>query len=261
MSGGASSDSTQSPPSHILVVDDDHDTRAVIKQSLTALGHVVSEAVDGVDAQEKCGAFLPDMIVLDVMMPRMTGMEFLKWFREAYAEPFVPVLLLTALTTIEQRVEGLVGGADEYLAKPFNFRELQARVHALLRIASLTNTLLRRTKDLETANARLAEMQNALVAKERELVAAQMAGTAAHTLGQPLTAALLHCRVLSGTLTPLLQTESETNRAAAEQAVKTAQSIQTECELMSAMLAKLKTTDGNSVTDYVGGVKILELKE
>ena len=261
MSGGVSSDSPSAPPSVILVVDDDADTRAVIKQSLEALGHHVDEARDGVDAQEKCNVKLPDIIVLDVMMPRMTGMQFLKWFREAYTEPFVPVLLLTALTTIEQRVEGLVGGADEYLAKPFNFRELQARVHALLRISALTNALYRHAKELESANSQLEQMQDALVAKERELVAAQMAGTAAHTLGQPLTTMLLHCRVLSSTLAPLLQSESEKERAAAEQAVKTAQSIQAECEQMSHILAKLKTADGNSVTDYVGGIKILEIKE
>ncbi len=253
--------SSNTPAPLILIVDDDNDTRAVIRQSLAALGHVVHEAVDGVDAQEKCAKAMPDLIVLDLMMPRMTGMQFLQWFRQSYSEPFVPVLLLTALNTIDQKVEGFEGEADEYLAKPFNFRELQARVKALLRISALTNALFRRTADLEKANNELSLMQDRLIAKERELVAAQMAGAAAHNLGQPLTTVLLHCRILSNALGPMMQTDSTVEKSGIEQAIRTAQSIQRECEQMSEILGRLKSADPGAVTEYVGGVKILDLKE
>lgn len=238
-------------PSLVLVVEDDKDTRSIIRQALVASGHFVVEAEDGIAAQERVREQLPDLIVLDVMMPRMTGIEFVKWFRDSYAEPFVPVLMLTALGDVDHKVEGLSGGADDYQVKPFNYRELQARVQALLRIRTLTNELYRRTKELEAANAKLSEMQTQLIAKERELVAVQMAGAAAHNLGQPLTTVLLHCRVL----------EKAIGSKGPEDALQTVKAIQAECEAMRQVMAKLKTVDAQSTTEYVGATKILDLEK
>jgi len=239
---------------HILVVDDDADTRVIIKQSLLSLGYAATESGDGLEAQAACKKSLPDLIVLDVMMPRMTGIEFIKWFRATYQEPFVPVLMLTALGDIEQKVEGLTSGADDYLVKPFNYRELQARVQALLRIKDLTNELFRHTAELIAANARLSEMQQTLVRKERELVAAQMAGAAAHNIGQPLTAALLQCRMLEKSL-------EKFEDGAAAQASKAARAIRSECESIKEIVSKLQTADPTAVTEYLPGKTILDLKK
>ncbi len=247
------------PPSLVMVVDDDSDTRSVIRQALLVLGHHIIEAEDGEVAQKRCEEQLPDVIILDLMMPRVTGLEFLKWFRGAVQEPYVPVLMLTALADVEHKVEGLSSGADEYLVKPFNYKELQARVQALLRIRVLTNDLYRHARELEEANTRLSAMQEALVAKERELVAVQMAGTAAHNLGQPLTTVLLHCRVLEQGLSPLLPSLTGKNREAADGALRAAEAITKECQTMREVVTKLRATHADSVTDYVGGVKILDI--
>lgn len=252
---------SQHASSLILIVDDDADTRSVIRQSLHATGYQVAEAEDGLAAQAACKKSLPDLIVLDVMMPKMTGIEFITWFRASFQEPFVPVLMLTALSDVNQKVEGLASGADDYLVKPFNYRELQARIQALLRIKELTNDLFRRTTELLAANARLSEMQQALVRKERELVAAQMAGAAAHNIGQPLTATLLQCRMLEKNLERLQQSSSEEDKRSALQAAQAAAAIRTECESIKNILAKLQSADPNSVTEYIPGKTILDLKK
>ena len=238
-------------PSLVLIVEDDRDTRTVIRQSLVANGHHVIEAEDGVDAQSRVREQLPDLIVLDVMMPRMNGMEFMRWFRAEIRDTFVPVLMLTALGDVDHKIEGFTEGADDYQVKPFNYRELQARVQSLLRIKALTNDLYRRTAELQAANTQLSQMQVQLVTKERELTAAQMAGAAAHNLGQPLTTLLLHCRVL----------EKAVTGADTEKALQTVRSIQSECEAMRTVMTKLKTADPKSTTEYLGSATIIDIEK
>ena len=247
-------------PSLILTVEDDNDTRAIIRQALLAMNHHVLEAADGIEAQEVLKKQTPDAIVLDVMMPRMNGIEFVKWLRSEFKSPFIPVLMLTALGAVEDKVEGLTVGADEYLVKPFNYRELQARVQALLRIKKLTADLYRRSSELEAANTKLSEAQAALVIKERDLAAMQMAGAAAHNLGQPITTALLHCRLAEKACETLLGAASDTSgKSPAAQVQQAVKAIQHECETMRAGIAKLKTADASSVVDYVGKMQILDI--
>lgn len=250
----------------ILVVDDDSDTRAIIKQSLVAMGWRVEEAKDGIEAQERLSPRLPDLIVLDVMMPRMTGLEFIEWFRETSsppAAPFVPVLMLSALSEVEQKFKGISSGADDYIAKPFHYRELQARAQALLRIRALTNDLYRRQLELLELNTKLSETQAALVARERELAVVQLAGAAAHNMGQPLTTVLLHCRLLMKGLESARIGCGEQKPAALEAAIgeslKSVTAIQSECEGMRSLLSRLKDADQSAVSGYVGEHSILDL--
>lgn len=241
------------PESHrILIVDDDADIRVIIRQSLAANGYEISEAEDGISAQQSCLQQLPDLVILDLMMPRMTGMEFVQWFREEYKEPFVPVLMLTALGDMDHKVEGITGGADDYLVKPFNYRELAVRVEALLRIKTLTNALYRRTGELEQANQQLSEMQATLISKERELVAMQMAGATAHNLGQPLTTVLLHCRVLEKSLAGL--DNSLVNKLQAP-----INAIKAECATMNEVVGRLQVVNAGATETYVGSSSILDL--
>lgn len=245
----------------ILIVDDDRDTRSVIRQSLSVLNYQCLEAEDGVSAQLECKKSLPDLIVLDVMMPRMTGIEFVKWFRSEVSEPFIPVLMLTALGDVERKVEGLTSGADDYLVKPFNYRELQARVQALLRIKELTNDLFRQTAELLAANARLTEMQQELLQKERELATARLAGAAAHNIGQPLTAALLQCQLLDKSVQTLQTVIPEVHQRALERVCHTSSAIRHECEAIKDILYRMQHADPNAITDYVSGRTILDLKK
>ena len=115
----------------ILVVDDDHAVREALRRSLTYNGYGVELAADGGEALQKIAAGRPDAVVLDVMMPRVDGLETCRRLRAAGDE--VPVLVLTARDSVADRVAGLDAGADDYLPKPFALEELLARLRALLR--------------------------------------------------------------------------------------------------------------------------------
>ncbi|MCC3317304.1 response regulator transcription factor [Nocardia africana] len=115
----------------ILVVDDDRAVRESLRRSLTFNGYSVELAVDGIDALEKVTASRPDALVLDVMMPRLDGLEVCRRLRSTGDD--LPILVLTARDSVSERVAGLDAGADDYLPKPFALEELLARLRALLR--------------------------------------------------------------------------------------------------------------------------------
>ncbi len=115
---------------HILVVDDDTRLRELLHKYLTEQGFRITAAKDAADARAKLVSFDFDLIVLDIMMPGESGLELTRGLREASQ---VPVLLLTAMGEIEDRIAGLESGADDYLTKPFEPRELVLRINAILR--------------------------------------------------------------------------------------------------------------------------------
>ena len=115
---------------HILVVDDDTRLRELLHKYLTEQGFRITAAQDAADARAKLASFDFDLIVLDIMMPGESGLELTQGLREASQ---VPVLLLTAMAEIEDRIAGLESGADDYLSKPFEPRELVLRINAILR--------------------------------------------------------------------------------------------------------------------------------
>ncbi|HEX3783145.1 MAG TPA: response regulator transcription factor [Pseudonocardiaceae bacterium] len=118
----------------ILVVDDDRAVRESLRRSLQFNGYQVELASDGVAAMEQIQAQRPDALVLDVMMPRLDGLEVCRRLRSTGDD--LPVLVLTARDAVSDRVAGLDAGADDYLPKPFALEELLARLRALLRRAS-----------------------------------------------------------------------------------------------------------------------------
>jgi two-component system, OmpR family, response regulator MprA len=118
-------------PVRVLVVEDDEEIAQVLQRSLRLEGYDVKLAIDGVRALEEAHAFLPDIVVLDLGLPRLDGMDVAKRLREDGDD--VPILILTARDALENRVEGLDVGADDYLVKPFERQELLARMRALLR--------------------------------------------------------------------------------------------------------------------------------
>ena len=115
---------------HILVVDDDTRLRELLHKYLTEQGFRITAARDAVDAGAKLAAFSFDLIVLDIMMPGESGLAMTRRLRE---NSQVPVLLLTAMGETEDRIAGLESGADDYLSKPFEPRELVLRINAILR--------------------------------------------------------------------------------------------------------------------------------
>ncbi|HEY9393833.1 MAG TPA: response regulator transcription factor, partial [Nocardioides sp.] len=127
------SDSTGDKP-HVLVVDDDKAVRESLRRSLEFNGYVVALAGDGAEALAGIANHDPDVVVMDVMMPRLDGIEATKALRAAGND--VPILVLTARDAVGDRVDGLDAGADDYLTKPFALEELLARLRALLRRAA-----------------------------------------------------------------------------------------------------------------------------
>ncbi len=118
----------------ILVVDDDRAVRDSLRRSLQFNGYEVQTAGDGAEALARVPQAAPDAIVMDVMMPRLDGLEATRALRAAGND--VPILVLTARDSVGDRVDGLDAGADDYLTKPFALEELLARLRALLRRAS-----------------------------------------------------------------------------------------------------------------------------
>lgn len=117
----------------ILVVDDEISICDLLKLSLEGEGYEVCTACDGREALRKVGAFDPDLMILDVMLPEMNGFEVCK---KVTADKPIPIIMLTAKSDLVDKVLGLELGADDYLTKPFHTRELTARIKALLRRVS-----------------------------------------------------------------------------------------------------------------------------
>jgi two-component system response regulator MprA len=118
----------------ILVVDDDHAVRESLRRSLQFNGYDVAMAGDGAEALASIARAAPDAVVMDVMMPRLDGIEATKALRTSGND--LPIIVLTARDSVGDRVEGLDAGADDYLTKPFALEELLARLRALLRRAA-----------------------------------------------------------------------------------------------------------------------------
>src|SRR5512144_2335731 len=155
----------------VLVVEDDEAIADVLRRSLRAEGHEVRSAGDGAEALTAAEQFSPDLVVLDLGLPRLDGVEVCRRLR---ADSDVPILMLTARTETENRVEGLDSGADDYLVKPFERRELLARIRALLRRRPPRGTASLEVGDLslnpDTREVRRGKREIELTNREFELL-------------------------------------------------------------------------------------------
>jgi two-component system response regulator MprA len=156
---------------HVLVVDDDAKIAAALRRALIYEGYQVEVAPDGVIALARARERMPDLAILDVMMPGIDGLEVTRRLR---AEGDLPILMLTAKDGTADRVRGLDSGADDYLVKPFAYEELLARVRALLRRrAPRTRRTLRYADvlmDVGTREVRRADQLITTTAKEFDLL-------------------------------------------------------------------------------------------
>jgi signal transduction histidine kinase len=118
----------------ILIVDDTIDTVDLLRKRLRAEGYDTAEAYDGEECLKLVDAYSPDLIILDIMMPKLDGYEVCRRLKADECNRYIPVLMLTAKSDVEDKVKGLDTGADDYIPKPFNYKELSARVRSLLAI-------------------------------------------------------------------------------------------------------------------------------
>jgi class 3 adenylate cyclase/AmiR/NasT family two-component response regulator len=157
-------------PPLILVVDDVPDNVEILEMRLASLGYEVATAGDGLAALDKIHALLPDLVLLDIMMPKLDGIETVKRLKADASLPFIPVILVTARADAPDVVAGLDSGADDYLTKPVDQAALTARVRAMLRIKALHDTVREQAQRLEAQAAELALWNRGL----EERVAAQL---------------------------------------------------------------------------------------
>ena len=142
----------------ILIVDDHEDNVELLRARLESWGYDTTEARDGAAALTSVASAPPDLILLDVMMPSIDGIEVARRIKGNGDLPFIPIIMQTALDSTESKVEGLEAGADDYITKPIDFAELRARVRSMLRIKKLQEELEERERQLLEANERLRHM-------------------------------------------------------------------------------------------------------
>src|SRR5271168_2355588 len=143
----------------ILIVDDESGARAALEFLLRREGFEVRDAADGEEAVAECATFRPDLILLDILMPGMSGLEVCRRIKATPETRLTPVVLITGLTETEDRIKGLNAGADDLLSKPIDFNELLARTRSLLRLKLYTD-------ELENAEAVLFSLAHSIEARD-----------------------------------------------------------------------------------------------
>ena len=152
-------DASAPRPAPILVVDDDQRNVRLMESILRTQGYPVVRAYDGEEALRLIDAEKPDLVLLDVMMPKMSGFEVCQRLKGRYETRLLPVIMVTALNALEDKVQALEIGADDFLSKPINKVELLAKVRATLRVKSLQDEVERQKKELEERNQELVRIQ------------------------------------------------------------------------------------------------------
>jgi class 3 adenylate cyclase len=142
-------------PARILIADDNPANVRILSMRLAADGYDVVTARDGEEALAVAGEAQPDLILLDVMMPKLDGITVCRRLKEAQAASFTPIILVTAMTEAKDIVAGLEAGADEYLTKPVDHAALSARVRSMLRIKALHDTVTAQAGEIARWNATL----------------------------------------------------------------------------------------------------------
>ena len=147
----------------ILIVDDETINLDFFDVMLSKLGFIVEKAIDGVDALEKVKRFYPDLILLDNIMPRMSGWELTKILKNDAKYREIPIIMFSALDDVKDKVEGFELGVDDYITKPYNFSEVLARIRAVLRNRELYAQIVVRESRLSLAEQLSADMKHNLL--------------------------------------------------------------------------------------------------
>lgn len=153
---------TEQTGGRVLIVEDDADIADVLRRSLRNEGYEVRTSVDGVEALDVAAGFIPDLVVLDLGLPGMDGVEVCRRLRQCPAAAAVYVILLTARSAKTDVVAGLKAGANDYITKPFNLAELEARVHVGRTVVELQARLAARVSELEAALAQVNQLRGLL---------------------------------------------------------------------------------------------------
>ncbi|RJP66561.1 MAG: response regulator [Candidatus Abyssobacteria bacterium SURF_17] len=220
-------------PGRILVVDDDRMSAELLKTKLSVLGYDVTVAYSAEEAIAADKRVRPHLILLDIVLPEMSGFEACRKFNEIHADRYVPVILVTSMNDVESKIQGLESGAYDYVAKPFDTQELLARVRSAMRTKKLYDELSA-TREKLTEAEKLAEL-------------GKFVTTIHHEINNPLQAILLSAENM------MLDLEAgNVSRDDLEIVLKS-------CHRIQEVLQKIMTLKRVRSAPYLGGTDMLDL--
>jgi len=193
----------------ILVVDDEANNRNVMVAQLASEGYELVTSASGEEALELIDRRLPDLILLDVMMPGISGFDVAEILKSEERTAGVPIIMLTALGDSDSRLTALTNGAEEFLTKPVARAELLARIHNLLKLKKhqdrLADEVANRTSELENANQQVTELRDQLLHSEKLAAIGQLAAGVAHEINNPVGFVNANLGALKGYVKDLLR--------------------------------------------------------
>jgi signal transduction histidine kinase len=200
----ADASAQQAPASapEVLIAEDNPDMRALLSM-IVGREFRIRVTSNGREALEALGESAPDLVLSDVMMPEMSGIELCKAIKDNVETQAIPVVLVTSKAEREMKIEGLERGADDYVTKPFHPRELLARVRSLVRVRGLQKILADRNETLERALRELKQAEVQLVQSERFAAVGELAAGIAHEVNNPVNFALNAARAMDATVKEL----------------------------------------------------------
>jgi signal transduction histidine kinase len=212
--GHCAAEQPRTPPTHtVLLVDDSPDIRALLVQLLRDEYRVLV-ACDGQEGLEVARSEHPDLILSDVMMPRLDGQEFCRHIKSDPQTAHIPFVMLTAKADLSMKIDGLNCGADDYLTKPFSHNELKARVRSLVKLRGMHHDLNQQNRQLESAYNELRALQGRLIQSEKMSSLGQLIAGLAHEINNSINAVYNGIKPLSSSTQRLERVVTEAMESA-----------------------------------------------
>lgn len=224
----------------LLIVDDNPDNIEILKYKLRQVddSYTIIESNTGTDALEKIKKDKPDVILLDIIMPGMDGFEVAKKIKSSFPDDFIPIIMVTACEDVDSKIRGLASGGDDYLTKPFEITELQARIKSLMRIRELQD--------------KINEMNKKLLVSERLSAVIATVATLNHEINNPLCSMLLDLQMLQ------LSADFISIPQDIQDKIK---KIEASAARIADITKKLSELQEISTKEYVGKSEIIEVKK
>lgn len=159
----------QGKGSRILVVDDESHIHKLLSKFLEKNGYVIESCLDSTKAVDMVGSFKPELLLMDLMMPKLDGISTTKRIRNLKLSSYLPIIVITAAAEIKDMVAALEAGADDYITKPFELQEVHARIRNMLRLKKFQDQLMHKTAELDEANQQITRLNHVLVNTNKQL--------------------------------------------------------------------------------------------